>query len=334
VSSILEECHTSRCRGLSCLRFRYRDQPVHLYDAYTGAVRATYRPFNRLDEMESPTSVCFANNGMSVVVGGFRTDRMLQLFDLNRPGRDASVILKLGKTRRSTDGQKGLVSALAVASVESNLLAVGTYSPGSIYLYDLRVQFAPVAEIIIDGACVVGHGKSARKRKHLVDDAFSTAKTRWYHSRTRGGVTQVKFTADSQSLLSLSRRSNTVLQWDVRRLSSSYAFCAGVASYETRNNTNQRLEFTLDGNEKLYIGGQDRCVRVYDLKQCVLLDTIDCVFGDSVNGVSVHQLAGQTLMATTTGSRHFPSDSEWDLDFPHGAVKDKVVGCVCLSELS
>ena len=319
------------------LRFRYRDQPVHLYDAYTGAIRATYRPFNRLDELESPNSVCFANNGLSVVTGGFRTDRMLQLFDVNRPGRDASVILKLGTTRRSTDGQKGLVSALAVASVESNLLAVGTYSPGSIYLYDLRVQFAPAAEIVIDGTCVVGHGKSARKRKAFVDPDdelnFSAAKAQWYHTRTRGGVTQVNFTADCQSLLSVSRHSNAVLRWDVRRLSSSPTFCPGVASYETRNDTNQRLEFAIDGNENLYIGGQDNCVRVYDLKRTILLDTIDRVFGDSVNGVSVHHLGERTLMATATGSRHFPADSDWDLDFPHGAVEEKVVGCVCLSEL-
>jgi WD40 repeat protein len=290
--------------------------------------------------MESPTAICFANNGQSVVTGGFRTDRMLQLFDLNRPGREANVVLKLGKTRRSKDGQKGLVSALAVANLDPNLLAVGTYAPGTIYLYDLRVQFAPAAEIIIDGTRVIGHGNSARKRKHFMypdDDDFlnfSAAKAQWYHSRTRTGVTQLDFTADCQCLMSVSRRSNAVLRWDMRRLSSASSFCPGVASYETRNDTNQRLEFAMDRKEKIYVGGSDQCVRVYDIKRGVLIDTIDCAFGGAVNGVSVHHLGKRTLLATAIGSRQFPAYSDWDLDFPHQAVEGRPGGCLSLSELS
>ena len=101
--------------------------------------------------MESPNVVTFCENGQHVVTGGFNTDRMIQIFDLNKPGRDALHVVKLGKTRKSKDGQKELVSAITSGSRDlssgtktatgpsyHNLLAIGTYSPGSIYLYDTR----------------------------------------------------------------------------------------------------------------------------------------------------------------------------------------------------
>ena len=71
----------------SCLfaRFVCRDQPVHLYDAYTGQIRATYRPYNSLDELDSPSSLCFLNDGQHLITGGFRKERELQIFDLSRP---------------------------------------------------------------------------------------------------------------------------------------------------------------------------------------------------------------------------------------------------------
>lgn len=317
-----------------------RDQPAHLYDAYTGAVRASYRPYNALDEMESPSTVCFANQGSQVVLGGFRTDRMLHVFDLNRPGRDPTIVLKLGKTRRSKDGQKGIVSALSASS--ENLLAVGTYSPGSIYLYDLRAQSSPVSEINISGTCVVGHGKShSRKRKHFVEPDseedtlnFSAAKIQWYQSRAQLGVTQVDFVGENQYLFSSSRRSNAVLQWDLRSISSSN-FCPGIASYETHNGTNQRLEYEVEG-EHLYVGGEDDKVRVYNYRRG---DTSCSIFGgakDTVNGVSVVSLpsSGRTMLATATGTRKFPSDGDWDSEKPLLSSEILTTGNLTLYDMS
>lgn len=287
-------------------------------------IRATYRPYNGLDELESPTAVCFTNNGQNILTGGFRTDRMLQIFDVCRPGREASSILKMGKTRRSKDGQKGLVSALASSCSNSNILAVGTYSPGSIYLYDLRAQSTPAAEIVISGNCVVGHGQShSRKRKHFVDPDeddllnFSAAKVKWYQSRARSGVTQLEFSNnDYQFLYSASRRSNAILQWDLRRLSSS-SFCPGIASYETDSDTNQRLEFAVK-DDYIWVGGRDKCIRVYNQKKSgkELFDQLD-IFPDAVNGVSLASIGEKTLLAAACGSRHFPSDEDWDKEDPH-----------------
>jgi WD40 repeat protein len=356
-----------------------RDQPCHLYDAYTGLIRATYRPYNGLDEMESPTVVCFSDkDGSRLVTGGFRTDRSLHVFDVDRPGRDPSSVLKLGKTRRSGDGQKGRVSALASSSnVARGILAVGTYSPGSVYLYDLRTYSAsPVAEVVMTGTCVAGHGRNhgrhaGRKRRlgrrqpavsaasegdrddfddgHQQDDGnddeddgmgglvnFSAAKHRWYQSRVRGGVTQLEFDGENSGggcaaagsssgecnyLFSASRRSNAVLQWDLRMLSSSSAFCPGVGSFEVDNDTNQRVEFHLHDRE-LWTGGTDGCVRIYDRNEPLGTPARrlqkgffggDCVNGISLHeggggrGVPVREGVGTLLLAVTTGSRHFPT---------------------------
>jgi hypothetical protein len=327
-----------------------RDSPVHLYDAYAGTIRATYCPYNRLDEMESPTAVCFVENGQRLLLGGFRSDRMLQVFDVNRPGRYAVSTLKLGKSRRSKDGQKGLVSSLAY-SQPNGVVAVGTYSPGSIYLYDLRTHTnSPDGQIIMmndAGNCIAGHGKShRRKRKHFTTDDengddsmmidFSAAKIQWYQNRTRSGVTQMEFHGDDgQYLFSTSRRSNTIVQWDLRKLSES-SYCPGIANYDVPNETNQRIGFGLHQN-KLWTGGTDKCIRTYNLKDQSLVQKIDG-FSDCVNDVSLFGdgTRNPSMMAVSIGTRHFPTIDDWDQDDPYNNGrhhKDSVSTAVIRSKL-
>jgi WD40 repeat protein len=152
-----------------------RGRPIHLLDAYTGNIRASYCPHNALDEMESPNVVEFTPDGNRIFAAGFQSDRTIQVFDTAMPGREPSAKLRLGKTRRSSDGQKGLISAIAFPSstddsANPHLFAVGTYSPGSIYIYDDRASPSPVANVILNtGVCIVGHGKSfARKKRRFL----------------------------------------------------------------------------------------------------------------------------------------------------------------------
>lgn len=180
-----------------------RDQPIHLYDAYNGSIRATYSPYNALDEMESPNVVQFTPDGSRIFAGGFRTDRTIHKFDVSRPGRD-SDILRLGKTRRSKDGQKGILSALAfpsTTSVFSKVFAVATYSPGSIFVYDDRLPNDNPGGTILHGIGIMGHGKGFTKKRRYVDiskenndtinatddfdDMFAAAKVKWYQNRVR-----------------------------------------------------------------------------------------------------------------------------------------------------
>jgi len=297
--------------------------------------------------MESPTVAEFSPDGQRLVTGGFRSDRALRVFDTAVPGRDCAT-LRMGKTRRSSDGQKGLVSAVGIQQ-HTNLLAVGTYTPGSIYLYDLRSSGTKPSGTILAGQCVVGHGQNSSRRAKKTkkrsyqrvspdgmgtaddgaddDDAnagnderneggwFSAAKHKWFHARTRGGVTQLRFApdgADVPALYSTSRRSNAVLCWDLRMLSDTNAVC-GLRSFDTDNDTNQRLEFDLH-DDTLYVGGNDRCVRAYDTKTGNLIDTI-AGLDDTANGTSFgscSQNGDVAFLAVATGSRHFPSEDDLD----------------------
>ena len=290
--------------------------------------------------MESPNVLTFTPDGSRIFASGFQTDRMIQIFDTAVPGRDASI-LRLGKTRRSKDGQKGIVSALSFPTGNSvfgnnKVFAVGTYSPGSIYIYDDRKSSGdPAGTVLHGGMCVVGHGKGfTRKKRRFVDisndnedddsnenddeeNIFSMAKVNWYQSRARGGVTQLQWSAGSDFFLySSSRRSDAVLAWDMRVLSGSDSHpVRGIMSFPRESDTNQRLEFDLnEEGTRLYAGSQDGTIKIYDTQKGTLLQTIDG-FNDAVNGVSYKKDGnGREYIATADGARRFSEIFSLDED--------------------
>lgn len=294
--------------------------------------------------MEAPNVTTFSHDGQRIICGGFRSDRTIHVFDTAIPGRD-STVLRLGKTRRSSDGQKGLVSSISFSG-SSSTFAVGTYSPGSIYLYDLRSSQSP-SGTIVNGHCMVGHGKGhAKKKRRLVDitegkkearileadddesinelngdNWFTVAKAKWFQSKTQSGVTQLQFAPnDDYILYSSSRRSNVIIAWDVRMLSGRPEYqtnpVRGIATFETMNESNQRIEFDVDSSgQTLYAGGQDKCVRIYDVKsgRCTgMIGDLD----DTANGVSASNVIGTNMLAVATGSRRFESFDEIHGDQP------------------
>ncbi|EED89086.1 predicted protein [Thalassiosira pseudonana CCMP1335] len=297
------------CRGHSL--------PIHLIDAYTSQLRASYRPYNEVDELEGPTVVEFSTDGRRLYGTGFKSDRTIAVFDTAVPGREGCV-LRLGKTRRSSDGQKGIPSAIAFPKCSSdgswngptNVFAVGTYSPASIYIYDDRMSSPAGTIVLYGGLTVVGHGRSfSRKKRRFaqvdggqeeedddVGNLFSTARVSWFQSRARGGITQLTWAPPTSNnpyvLYSASRRSNAVLSWDVRALSgrdlegdgsggrgskSSYPIC-GLQSYGRDGDTNQRLDFDLDSTGgRIFVGSgsKEGVVRIYDARSGTLEDEID-----------------------------------------------------------
>ncbi|CAF3318132.1 unnamed protein product [Rotaria sp. Silwood2] len=60
-----------------------RDNPVHLFDAYTGQVRASYKAFNHLEELVAARSLAFELQSGRLYCG---YDRVIRAFDIQRPG--------------------------------------------------------------------------------------------------------------------------------------------------------------------------------------------------------------------------------------------------------
>ncbi|CAN0065207.1 unnamed protein product, partial [Ectocarpus fasciculatus] len=46
-----------------------RDHPLHMWDAFTGNLRATYRAYDHLDEVVAANSVCFNTAGDKIFAG-------------------------------------------------------------------------------------------------------------------------------------------------------------------------------------------------------------------------------------------------------------------------
>lgn len=292
---------------------------MHLIDAYSGAIRCSYLAYDNVDAIESAQCVSFTNDGQRIFAG---FNRCIKIFHTSNPGRDCDV-LHMGKTRRSRDGQKGIVSSIAfpaAAAQSNNVFAVGTYA-GSIYLYDDRAPSGDPSGVVLSnsGLCIAGQGKK-RRRYNVTDknnddyneNIFEAAKAKWFQQIGRRGITQLKFLpSDDKILFSASRRSNAVVCWDIRMLGTNdrgKRTHAGLASFERDGDTNQKLQFDIDDEtNRLFVGSQDKCVKIYDTSSRALLTTISGL-SDSANGVSYFN----KMLAVSLGARKFNNLQEED----------------------
>ncbi|TRZ09293.1 hypothetical protein HGM15179_017812 [Zosterops borbonicus] len=106
-----------------------RDNPIHLWDAFDGSLRGSFRAHNHLDEPVAPHSLAFSPDG-SLLLGGF--DGAVREFPTERPGRSGHE----RALRRGSQGQRGLIGCLAFSPRQS-LFACGSYGR-SLGLYPLE----------------------------------------------------------------------------------------------------------------------------------------------------------------------------------------------------
>ncbi|KAM4678327.1 telomerase Cajal body protein 1 [Discoglossus pictus] len=106
-----------------------RDNPIHVWDAFYGTLKASYRPYNHLDELTAAHSLSFSPDG-SQLFSGF--DKMVRVFDTSRPGRDCEC----RPTFQKKQGQTGIISCIAF-SPSQDIYACGSYSK-SLGLYSLH----------------------------------------------------------------------------------------------------------------------------------------------------------------------------------------------------
>lgn len=97
-----------------------RDVPVHLWDAYTGKITASYVTNNYVHELLSGRSVCFSRDGLHIIVG---YEKFISIFDVARPGATGQLV---------DDVPNGIVSCLGSGS---KMFASGSFSK-LIGLYD------------------------------------------------------------------------------------------------------------------------------------------------------------------------------------------------------
>jgi len=59
----------SRDPSTCCFATTSLNQPVHLWDAFTGSLRASYISLNSVHELSAANSICFSNDGRQLLCG-------------------------------------------------------------------------------------------------------------------------------------------------------------------------------------------------------------------------------------------------------------------------
>ncbi|KAK1153521.1 hypothetical protein AOXY_G29584 [Acipenser oxyrinchus oxyrinchus] len=249
-----------------------RDNPIHIWDAFYGDLRATFRPYNHLDELSAAHSLCFSPDGAQLFCG---FDRMVRVFQTCRPAlceKRPSDGLSCSSLSLQKQGQSGLISCIAFSPVQ-DLYACGSYSR-TVGLYS-RAEGLPIAVL-------QGH---------------------------QGGLTHLRFSPDGTLLYSGGRKDPEILCWDL--VSGQGAVLHGRAvSTNQRMYFDLELsgQYLLSGDTEGVVSVWDTTLP--PSKEGPVLQPIlqfqaqkDCV-----NGISLHPL--MPLLACSSGQRQLPEPCE------------------------
>ncbi|DBB13553.1 TPA: hypothetical protein ACH3X3_000587 [Trebouxia sp. C0006] len=182
-------------------------------------------------------------------------NKAIRVFDLSRPGRDCQTITTFQKGQ---DGQPGIISCLDFSPDDPNLMAAGSYS-----------SVAAVYDATSGSAAFILSGH-------------------------KGGLTQVKFSADGNFLYTGARKDTDILCWDIR-----YTSDVVYRLQRDTGDTNQRIQFDIEPmGRHLATGGSDGKVVSFDLTTGEPVSTF-LAATDTLNGFQFHPYL--PLAATASG---------------------------------
>ncbi|XP_078487997.1 telomerase Cajal body protein 1 [Ciona intestinalis] len=111
-----------------CFATAAKDQPVHLWDAFTGELRASYIALNSVVEIQAVHSLAFCPDGQQLLCG---CKRELVLFYTDRPGSDFEKWSTCKKN--SSKKQNNIISSVEFGP-DGRVFACGCYD-GTVGLY-------------------------------------------------------------------------------------------------------------------------------------------------------------------------------------------------------
>ena len=171
-----------------CFATTSQHQPIHLYDAFDGHIRASYRCFDHLDEMVAARSLCFSPSGDRLIAG---LKNQVRIFDVGIPGRDCQTVKTFTKKE---GGLGGIISAIAVRITfclfDLNFDLIVQNQLLKLFIYDF--QFNPSMESVF---ALATYSKSTAV---YLDPR---AQLLCVLEGQKGGITQIKFTPDGTKLL-------------------------------------------------------------------------------------------------------------------------------------
>jgi len=162
--------------SLCCFASTSRDHPVHLWDAFTGQIRCSYRTYDQVDEITPAISISFNLTGDKIYCG---YQNYLKIFDVGSPGRDSTHVVVYNKR---DGGQRGLLSCINFSPDYSGMFAVGSYS-NTVGIYS----------------------ESDNSAICFLED-----------KEDGSGITHVQFSPNGNYLMSGSRKSSSICCWDIR----------------------------------------------------------------------------------------------------------------------
>lgn len=154
----------------------------------------------------------------------------------------------------------------------------------------------PISTIAERGNLVVAG--SWNRNVVLFDDRTPSESLSCFQGHT-GGITLLKFGADSSFVFIGARKNHCLLKWDLRNLSVT------AVLFQRYVDTNQRIQFDTSPDDKLIISGDTRGVlHLWDFNDDTDSSVKFPLHHDCCNGAAFHP--HHQIVATTSGQFHCP----------------------------